>query len=81
VFKRGHSPNNIVPPIFHRKRYSRGFYIIAIRRDDDWIYNFAPDFILKEGDLLIGIGPDESEIKWRKCVNPNAQINEINDND
>jgi len=51
-------------------RYKRGFHIIALKREDKWIYSFKPDFILKEGDLLIGLGPKETVLQWRKCVHP-----------
>ena len=52
------------------KRYKRGFHIIALKRDDKWIYSFKPDFVLEEGDLLIGLGPLETVMQWRRCVNP-----------
>jgi uncharacterized protein with PhoU and TrkA domain len=52
------------------KRYKRGFHIIALKREEKWIYSFKPDFILEEGDLLIGLGPEETLLEWRKCVNP-----------
>ena len=51
-------------------RYKRGFHIIAIKRDNKWMYSFKPDFLLLEGDLLIGLGPKETVNQWRKCVNP-----------
>ena len=52
------------------KRYKRGFHIIALKRDDKWIYSFRPDFVLEAGDLLIGLGPLETVTQWRRCVNP-----------
>jgi len=52
------------------KRYKRGFHIIALKREDKWIYSFKPDFIFEKGDLLIGLGPLETVMQWRKCVNP-----------
>ncbi len=52
------------------KRYRRGFHIIALKRSDKWIYSFKSDFIFKEDDLLIGLGPKETVIQWRQCVNP-----------
>ncbi len=52
------------------KRYKRGFHIIALKRKDKWIYSFKPDFVFEEGDLLIGLGPIETVMQWRKCVNP-----------
>ncbi|MFX1500589.1 MAG: potassium channel family protein [Promethearchaeota archaeon] len=52
------------------KRYKRGFHIIALKRKDKWIYSFKPDFTFEEGDLLIGLGPVETVMQWRKCVNP-----------
>jgi uncharacterized protein with PhoU and TrkA domain len=51
-------------------RYKRGFHIIALKREDKWIYIFKPDFIFEQGDLLIGLGPEETVLQWRKCVNP-----------
>ncbi len=52
------------------KRYKRGFHIIALKREDKWIYSFKPDFLFEEGDLLIGLGPLETVMQWRRCVNP-----------
>jgi len=52
------------------RRYKRGFHIIALKREDKWIYRFKPDFIFKEGDLLIGLGPKETVDQWRRCVHP-----------
>ncbi|MFW9865483.1 MAG: potassium channel family protein [Candidatus Thorarchaeota archaeon] len=51
-------------------RYKRGFHIIALKREDKWIYSFKPDFVFEEGDLLIGLGPTETLMEWRRCVNP-----------
>ncbi|MHA1987478.1 MAG: potassium channel family protein [Promethearchaeota archaeon] len=51
-------------------RYKRGFHIIALKRENKWIYSIKPEFILKEGDLLIGLGPKETVLEWRRCVNP-----------
>jgi uncharacterized protein with PhoU and TrkA domain len=51
-------------------RYKRGFHIIALKREKKWIYSFKPEFIFQEGDLLIGLGPQETVEQWRKCVNP-----------
>lgn len=51
-------------------RYKRGFHIIALKREDKWIYSFKPDFIFEENDLLIGLGPKETVQEWRRCVNP-----------
>ena len=52
------------------KRYKRGFHIIALKREDKWVYSFKPEFIFEEGDLLIGLGPLETVMQWKKCVNP-----------
>ncbi|MFX1600047.1 MAG: potassium channel family protein, partial [Promethearchaeota archaeon] len=52
------------------KRYKRGFHIIALKREDKWIYRFKSDFVFEESDLLIGLGPLETVMQWRKCVNP-----------
>ena len=51
-------------------RYKRGFHIIALKRQEKWVYSFKPDFILEEGDLLIGLGPKETVMQWRRCVHP-----------
>jgi len=53
-------------------RYKRGFHIIALKREEKWIYSFKPEFVLEVGDLLIGLGPNEEEplLEWRRCVNP-----------
>jgi uncharacterized protein with PhoU and TrkA domain len=51
-------------------RYKKGFHIIALKREDKWIYSFKTDFIFKEGDLLIGLGPKETVEQWCRCVNP-----------
>lgn len=52
------------------KRYKRGFHIIALKREDIWIYRFKHDFIFMEGDLIIGWGPKETVDQWRRCVHP-----------
>ena len=52
------------------KRYRRGFHIIALKREDKWIYRFKPDFLFEKGDLLIGLGPKETVNQWKRCVNP-----------
>lgn len=57
------------------KRYKRGFHIIALKRSDKWIYSFKSDFIFKEADLLIGLGPKETVDQWRQCVNPEVGRN------
>jgi uncharacterized protein with PhoU and TrkA domain len=51
-------------------KYKRGFHIIAMKRENKWIYSFKQDFLFEEGDLLIGLGPLETLTEWRKCVNP-----------
>jgi uncharacterized protein with PhoU and TrkA domain len=51
-------------------RYKRGFHIIAVKRDEKWIYSFKPDFEFTKGDLLIGLGPKETVEEWRRCVHP-----------
>jgi len=52
------------------KRYKRGFHIIALKRENRWIYSFKPDFIFHKDDLLIGLGPKETVEEWRRCVHP-----------
>jgi len=49
-------------------RYKRGFHIIALKREDKWIYSFKTDFVFEKGDLLIGLGPKETVEQWRRCV-------------
>ena len=51
-------------------RYKRGFHIIALKRENKWIYSFKPDFVFEKNDLLIGLGPKETVNQWRKCVHP-----------
>jgi len=51
-------------------RYKRGFHIIALKRENKWIYSFKPDFVFEKNDLLIGLGPKETVDQWRKCVHP-----------
>lgn len=52
------------------KRYKRGFHIIALKRENKWIYSFKPDFLFHKGDLLIGLGPKETVEEWRRFVHP-----------
>jgi len=52
------------------QQYKRGFHIIALKRENKWIYSFKSDFIFEVGDLLIGLGPKETVDQWRSCVNP-----------
>jgi uncharacterized protein with PhoU and TrkA domain len=52
------------------RRYKRGFHIIATKRENKWIYSFKPDFVFQEGDLIIGLGPEETVEQWRRCVHP-----------
>jgi len=59
-------------------RYKRGFHIIALKRENTWIYSFKQDFLFKEGDLLIGLGPKETVDQWRQCVNPGFEENDDN---
>lgn len=51
-------------------KYKRGFHIIAVKREEKWIYSFKPEFIFIQGDLLIGLGPKETVEEWRRCVHP-----------
>ncbi|KKK40913.1 MAG: hypothetical protein Lokiarch_47100, partial [Candidatus Lokiarchaeum sp. GC14_75] len=51
-------------------QYKRGFHIIALKRKNKWIYSFKTSFIFEVGDLLISLGPLETVMQWRKCVNP-----------
>jgi uncharacterized protein with PhoU and TrkA domain len=47
-----------------------GVHIIAVKRGDNWIYDYKKDFEFKVGDLLIGLGPKDTVIQWHKLVNP-----------
>jgi len=58
----------------HTPKYAKGFHILAIKRDGDWIYDIKRDLKLKVDDLIIGIGPKETINAWRKQVNPDADI-------
>ncbi|MGV9171829.1 MAG: potassium channel family protein [Promethearchaeia archaeon] len=51
-------------------KYKKGIHIIALKRNDKWIYSFEPDFIFEKRDLLIGLGPKETVEQWKYCVNP-----------
>jgi len=51
-------------------RYKRGLHIIALKRENKWIYSFKPEFIFEEKDRLIGLGPKETLLEWRRCINP-----------
>ncbi len=51
-------------------KYQLGVHIIAVKRGDNWIYDYKRDFKFEEGDLLIGLGPKETIIEWHKLVNP-----------
>lgn len=53
-----------------KPRYMRGFHLVAVKRDDDWIYGFKPDFTFQVDDLLIGLGPKEEIDAWRLGVDP-----------
>ncbi|MBN1800522.1 MAG: hypothetical protein JW891_03400 [Candidatus Lokiarchaeota archaeon] len=59
-------------------RYKRGFHIIALKREEKWIYSFKPEFIFNTGDLIIGLGPKETLKEWRRCVNPQKYREEAN---
>jgi uncharacterized protein with PhoU and TrkA domain len=52
------------------QQYKRGFHIIALKRENKWIYSFKSDFLFEVGDLLIGLGPKETVDQWRSCVHP-----------
>lgn len=50
---------------------SFGFDMIALYRDNDWIYNIPDSYILKENDVLIMEGPLETAQKWKEIAEPN----------
>ncbi|MBY9019090.1 MAG: hypothetical protein KGD66_09705 [Candidatus Lokiarchaeota archaeon] len=56
------------------QKYKRGFHIIALKRNEKWIYSFKSDFVFEEGDLIIGLGPKETVDQWRKCVHPESNL-------
>ncbi len=56
------------------QKYKRGFHIIALKREEKWIYSFKSDFVFEEGDLIIGLGPKETVDQWRKCVHPENNL-------
>jgi len=58
------------------QQYKRGFHIIALKRENKWIYSFKSDFIFQVGDLLIGLGPKETVDQWRSCVHPESSKEE-----
>jgi len=47
-----------------------GLWVLAIKRENKWIYSFKPGFVFLKGDLLIGLGPKETVEQWKKCVHP-----------
>ncbi|MBN2154882.1 MAG: hypothetical protein JW776_02425 [Candidatus Lokiarchaeota archaeon] len=51
-------------------RYKKGFHIVAMKRENNWIYGFKREFKFQEGDLLIGLGPKETVEQWRYGVRP-----------
>ncbi|MBY8982409.1 MAG: hypothetical protein KGD57_05645 [Candidatus Lokiarchaeota archaeon] len=55
-------------------KYKRGFHIIALKRENKWIYSFKPDFTFDKNDLIISLGPKETVQEWKKCVNPQKFI-------
>ncbi len=50
--------------------YQLGVYIIAVKRGENWIYDYKKDFKFNVGDIVIGLGPKETVIEWHKLVNP-----------
>ncbi|MHA1498728.1 MAG: potassium channel family protein, partial [Promethearchaeota archaeon] len=56
------------------QKYKRGFHIIALKRNEKWIYSFKSDFVFEEGDLIIGLGPKETVDQWKKCVHPESNL-------
>ena len=51
-----------------RLRTEMGIQIIAIRRGDRWIFDPKKHTEIKEGDILIGVGPSSSCNKLRKVA-------------
>lgn len=45
-----------------------GMWVIAIRRDVDWIHGFSPDDVLREGDVLFLQGPGEGVDRMRELA-------------
>lgn len=50
---------------------SFGFNVIALYRDNDWLYNIPDSCLIKMDDVLIVEGPLETAEKWKKIVEPN----------
>ena len=38
-----------------------GMFVLAVQRGARWIYRPRPGFVLREGDRLISVGPEEGE--------------------
>ncbi len=51
-----------------------GMRIIAIRRENFWIYNPQPETILKANDWLITRGTDEGNIELSKFLHGNLEV-------
>ncbi|NMC05001.1 MAG: hypothetical protein GYA24_07315 [Candidatus Lokiarchaeota archaeon] len=68
--------NNKTVAEVHSPKHAKGFHILAIKRDGDWIYDIKLDCRLQVDDIIIGIGPKEMINAWRKQVNPDAEIEE-----
>jgi uncharacterized protein with PhoU and TrkA domain len=50
-----------------------GMFVLAIQRGARWIYRPRPGFVLREGDRLISVGPEEGEEElWRLTGAPVA---------
>ncbi len=58
---------------------SGAFEVMAIYRNNDWLYNLPDDFIFQINDVLIAQGPKESEERWRKLLNPRYPDEEENE--
>ena len=50
-----------------------GMFVLAVQRGARWIYRPRPGFVLKEGDRLISVGPEEGEEElWALTGSPVA---------
>jgi uncharacterized protein with PhoU and TrkA domain len=60
---------------------SGGFEVLAIYRNNDWLYNLPDEFIFETKDVIIAQGPKESEVLWRKLLNPKYGEEEDDESD
>ena len=57
-----------------RISFETGVKILAIRRKNKWIYGPKGDVVLKEGDILICIGPEEGLLRLNKLLKGEIEV-------